>query len=102
MLNFIPKTILGKWSTCLILIFFFSLSIFYIFIALGQRGGETFFSNLFLTIPMLFATTCAIASFFTGIISIFRDKEKSFLLFFSVLIGFFVLLFCFCEIIFPH
>ena len=96
------KTRFGKWSVGLIAIFFLSLVFFYIFIALGQRGGEGFFSNLWLAIPGLLAGISGIFAFFTGIISIFKDKERAVLVFLSTAIGFLILLWCLAEILFPH
>ena len=46
-INLLPESQLGKWSVGLIIAFIVCLGIFFIFIALGQKGGETFFSNLF-------------------------------------------------------
>ena len=43
-----------------------------------------------------------IAAFFTGIISILKNKERSVLVFLSTLLGSLVLLWIFAEIAFPH
>jgi len=96
------KTRLGKWSVGLIVIFFLSLATLYFFIALGQRGGEGFFSNLLLAIPGLVAGISGIFAFFTGIISIFKHKERAVFVFLSTAIGFLVLFWCLAEILFPH
>jgi len=101
-LNFIPKTCLGKWSVILIVFFFLFFAVFWVFVVSGQRGGDTFFSNLFLTIPMLLAASSGIIAFFTGIISIINKKERSIFVFLSTLIGFFILFFCLGEVLFPH
>jgi len=95
------KTKLGKWSVGLIISFFIFLGLFFVLVGLGERGGETFFSNLILTIPMLIAAICAISSFITGVISFIR-KERSILVILSSLIGFLVLLWCVAEVAFPH
>ena len=100
--NFIPKTYLGKWSVYLIISFFVFLGLFFVFVNLGERGGETFFSNLKLTIPMMIAGISGVGSFFTGVISVFKNKEKSVLVFLSTLIGLFVLWFVSAEVLFPH
>ncbi|MFH1749555.1 MAG: hypothetical protein ABH837_01510 [bacterium] len=97
-----PKTKLGKWSVWLIVAFIIFLSIFYLMIASGQRGGEFFFSNLWLTIPILIAAICGISSFFTGIISVIKDSERSVFVYLSSLLGFLVLLFVLGEFISPH
>jgi hypothetical protein len=101
-ISFVPKTVLGKWSVGLIVAFFLFLASFFILVASGQRGGETFFSNLALTIPMLFAGSCGVAAFITGIIGIIKSKERSALVYVATAIGFFVLFFWLGEIISPH
>jgi hypothetical protein len=99
---FVPRAKLGKWSVGLIAVFFLLFAVFWLFFASGQRGGDTFFSNFFLAIPMLLAGMSGIFAFFTGIISIIKKKERSILVFLSTLIGFFILFWCFSEVIFPH
>jgi len=99
---FIPKTRLGKWSLglCAALIIFFLVT--RIIVALGQAGGETFFSNLSISIPMFLAALSGIAAFFTGIIGIIKSKERAALVFITAIIGFFVLAFVLAEFLSPH
>ena len=97
-----PKSISGQWSIRFIIFFFLFLLIFFLFVASGERGGETFFSNLLLTVPFLLATISGIGAFFTGIISIIKNKERSVSVFISTGIGFLVLLWSIAEILFPH
>ena len=97
----IPKNPLGKWSIGLILGFFLFLILFFILVGLGQRGGDTFFSNLLLTIPMLIAVASAIGSFVVGIIGIIK-KERAILVFISILIGLMVFVYSALELLFPH
>ena len=101
-LHFIPKTQLGKWSIWLIIAFIVLFMSFQLLVASGQRGGDTFFSNLALSVPMLIAGISGISAFFTGIIGIIRNKERSFLAFISTIIGFFILFFVLGEFLFPH
>ena len=98
----LPKTVLGKWSIELILAFFLLLITGMIVVATGQEGGETIFDNLFISIPMITAAICGIASFFTGIISIIWKKERCILIFISSIIGLLILWFIIGEIIVPH
>ena len=100
--NFMPKTLLGRWSAGLIAGFFLFLVSFLLLVASGQRGGDTFFSNLVLTVPILLAGTCGVSAFLTGLIGIIRSKERAILVYLAVAIGFFVLFFWLGEIIFPH
>ncbi len=94
----LPKTVLGKWAIGLILAFFLFLIIGMTVVATGQIGGNTIFDNLYISIPMLSAGICAIASFITGIISIIWKKERSILIFISSIIGLVILWFVIGEI----
>lgn len=100
--NFIPTTNLGKWSGRFIVVFFVLLAVFYLFVASGQRGGETFFSNPLLATTILAAGAAGAAAFFTGIVSILIRKERAILVFVATAIGLFVLFFALGEILFPH
>ena len=97
-----PRTIMGKWSTGLIIAFFLFFGVFLILVALGQRGGDTFFSNLELTIPMLVAGVSSVSALVTGIIGIVKNRERSVLVFLATAIGLVVLTFSLGEILFPH
>lgn len=100
--DFKPKTNLGKWSAWLIVTFAILLGVFRLLVASGQQGGDTFFSNLLLTIPMLLAATSGIAAFVTGLISIVKGKERSIAVYLAVAFGLFVLIFALGEVISPH
>jgi len=100
--SILPKTPLGKWSIGLIVAFIVFFMAFQLLVASGQRGGETFFSNLVLTIPILLAGTSGVFAFLTGLIGVIRNRERSILVFLSMVIGLFVLLFWLGEVIFPH
>ena len=99
---FIPRTVPGKWSVWLIAAFILLFALFYILVAAGQRGGETYFSNLLLAVPYTLAAICGIASFFTGIIGVIRSRERAILVYPSMIIGLCVLLWMLAEVIFPH
>jgi hypothetical protein len=101
-IDVLPKTSWGKWSVGLIaaLILFFVL--FLIFVISGQRGDDTFFSNLLLSIPILLAGACGIAAFVTGLIGVILSKERSILVFLAIFIGFDILVFAFGEFLAPH
>ncbi len=101
-ITFTPKTHLGKWTVGLIIAFFIFLAVFFIFIQLGERGGETLFSNLKLFVPYSIAALSAVASFFTGLITTFKNKERSVLVFLCMVVGFLVLLWILAELVFPH
>jgi peptidoglycan/LPS O-acetylase OafA/YrhL len=101
-ITFLPKTRLGKWSVGLIIAFFVFLASFFVLVASGQRGGETFFSNPALTVPMLFAGGCGIAALVTGLIGLIRSKERAILVYLAAAIGLFVLIYCLGELLYPH
>jgi len=100
-MKFIPKTKLGRLSVELILSFVFFMIIFYSFVYAGYRGGDTFFSNPFLSIPILFAAISGISASVVGIVSVFK-KERNLFVFLSILIGIFVFIFILGELISPH
>ena len=99
---FIPSSFLGKISLFLILFFIISLGIFFIFLGMGERIDEKFFSNLKLSIPFLFSVSSGIGSFLTGFISIIKFRECSVLVFISTLTGFFVILSILSGILFLY
>jgi len=101
-ISLLPQSALGKWSVGLLAAFAVFFAAFGLLVASGQRGGETFFSNLALTIPILLAGTSGVLAFVTGLIGVIRNRERSILVFLAMLVGFLVLLFCVGEIMFPH
>ncbi|MFH1209212.1 MAG: hypothetical protein V1663_00265 [archaeon] len=99
---FLPQTKLGKISVWLITVSFLLLALMRFFVFLGQRGGETFFDNLYLGIPGILAGISIISAFFIGIWSIIKYKERSVFVFISTLIGLIGLFFLIGEITVPH
>ncbi|OGY24460.1 MAG: hypothetical protein A2172_04920 [Candidatus Woykebacteria bacterium RBG_13_40_15] len=101
--TFLPKTTLGKWSVGLVVLFFLLLATGMTAVSVfKQEGGETIFDNLWISIPMLSAGAAAIAALITGIISIWKSKERAILVFVATLIGLLVLWFIIGEILAPH
>jgi hypothetical protein len=99
----LPTTTLGKWSTGLgiSLIGFFILS-FAIIILGHQTGGETFLDNLYIAVPMFLAGLSGIGALITGVICIFKYKERSVLVFLASAVGLFVLFIVLGEFLAPH
>ena len=62
-----------------------------ILILTGQRGGETFFSNPWLSGSLSAASAAAISSFVTGLIAIIKDNERSLFVILCSLIGLMIL-----------
>jgi hypothetical protein len=99
--SFLPKTKLGKLSVIFILIFFAMLLLMQLFVMLGETGRETFTDNLKLFFTATIGGLSGIASFLTGIVSIIKNKERSFLVFLGTLIGLFILFFLLGEFLGP-
>lgn len=97
--DLLPKTILGKWSVGLIVIFFLLFVLFNLLVASGQRGPGF---NPWLAFTIIPAGISGISAFFTGIIGIIKKKERSLLVFLSVALGLFVLIFLLGEVMVPH
>lgn len=98
----LPRSKLGKLTIYLCLAFWIFFAIFVGFVRFGQRGGMGFFDNLYLTIPILLAGFYGVTSFLTGVVSFFKQKEKSLIVFLCLLWGAFVLVFISGEILTPH
>jgi len=107
-LSFIPKTILGKWSIVSIIampIFFYigiSFVSFYESVPAGKTIPHDIVVRPGVALPMLTGLISGIAAFFTGIVGIIKKNDYSVLVFLSTIIGFFALLWCLAEILFPH
>ncbi len=98
----VPRTESGRWSLGLIAGFVAGLSCFAVAVATGQRGGEGFFDNLWLTGPMLAAFAAAVGATTTGLVAIVRQGERAVLVILGVLVGSLVTLFGVLEVAFPH
>ena len=97
-----PITSPGWWSVWLTLGFLLLMIVFYILVWSGQRGGETFFSNLWLSIPFVLAAISAFAGGIFALVGIGWKKERSVFVFIALFVGIFVSWFAFMEIAFPH
>jgi cytochrome bd-type quinol oxidase subunit 2 len=97
-----PGTRMGWWSTGFFVAFVVLLILFYALVASGQRGGETFFSNLWLSLTLLPAVISAIVSGVLAAVAIAQKRERSLISFVALLIGVFVAIFAIGEIAFPH
>ncbi|MFC1687374.1 hypothetical protein ACFL0L_02250 [Patescibacteria group bacterium] len=97
-----PRTTMGKWSVGLIGAFIFFMVVFFVLVESGERGGDTFFSNLALTIPILIAGACGVAGFVVGLIAMIRKRERSWLVYIATAIGAFIAFWISAEILFPH
>jgi UDP-N-acetylmuramyl pentapeptide phosphotransferase/UDP-N-acetylglucosamine-1-phosphate transferase len=89
----LPATMWGRWATGLLIAVLVFFGATYVLIATGQRPGETFTSNLTLSIPGLLAGVCAIGAFATGLIAVIFRAERSPLVFLATLVGLLAIVF---------
>lgn len=98
----VPTSEYGKKTLWLILLFWVFIVIFRIVILMGYRGGDTFFSQPALFIPISLAGLCAVAAFFVGFISMIKDRDRSLFVILTTAFGGFVLYFILGELLYPH
>ncbi|MBU2598065.1 MAG: hypothetical protein KKC53_02635 [Actinobacteria bacterium] len=95
-----PKTKAGKWSVGLIIAFLLLFATSQLLpAAFGQRGPVL---DLVFVVAVITAGISGVAAFFTGLISIIKSKERSFLVFIATAIGLFVLIFVLGEFLVTH
>ena len=81
-LNFLPDTKLGKWSVILFIVLVVLVAYFFLMTGVfNQTGGDTFFSNLNLAIPMVVAWASGLVSLILGILAVLGAKSRSILVF---------------------
>ncbi len=108
-INFAPKSNLGKWSIGLSvmvpILLYIGMSFVSFYEAVPVPAGKTIPHDIMvrpgIALPMLAGFISGIAAFFTGIVGIIRKKDRSILVFLSTAIGFFVLLWCLAQFLFP-
>lgn len=97
-----PGTGLGRWSVGLIVVFAAGLSFFAVAVSAGQRGGQGFFDNLWLTVPILVAFAAAVGAMITGLVAVIGRQERALPVFLAVVVGAAVTLFGVLELAMPH
>lgn len=70
-------------------------------VASGLEGGETFFDNLYISIPMTLTFLSGVLAFCLGLMAIIKKKERSPLVFIATFIGLLVLVFVAGEFLGP-
>ena len=107
-LDFVPKTILGKWSVLLVFgipIFFyigFSFVSFYKDIPAGRTIPQDIIVRPGVALSMLTGMASGVSSFITGIVSVTRKKERALLVYISTIIGGLLIVFLLGELSSPH
>ncbi len=82
-----PKSLLGKWSTGLIIAALLMVVVSIIEVVLGSRGGVTFYVTSIWQITNLLVVVFAILSMVIGIIGIVKSKERSAFVFVATALG---------------
>ncbi len=107
-LEFIPKTILGRWSVGLIIVMpvFFYIGFSFVGFYESVLAGKTILQDIILrpgvSLPMLIGMVLGVLSFITGLVSIIRKKEHTLLAYAATMIGGLLTLFLLGEIFLPH
>jgi hypothetical protein len=89
----LPATQWGRWAIGLLIAVLVFFGAIYVLIASGQRPGDTFTSNLTLSVPALLAGVCAIGAFVTGLIAVIFHGERSLLVFLATVVGLLAIVF---------
>jgi hypothetical protein len=107
--EFMPKTILGKWSLGLIatmpVLFFigpFLTNLLYKSVPAGNTILEDIAGRPVLVLTMIAAMVSGISALITGLIAVTRQKERAPLVYVAIIIGAFLMLFLAGEVLFPH
>ncbi len=78
------------------------MGLFAILVASGQRGGDEFFDNLWLTVPVLVAFASAVVATVAGVVAVVGQRERSVAAIAATIVGLAVTIFGFMEVAFPH
>jgi hypothetical protein len=97
-----PTTMAGSLAIGLEAAFVGCFLLMQLLVALGERGGDTFFSNIWLSSTALAGGAAAIAGGLSAVFAIVRRRERSILVIAAGLLGGLVLFFLAGEVLFPH
>jgi hypothetical protein len=97
-----PTTGPGRWSVLAIAAFAGFFSTFVLLVTAGQRGGEEFFDNLWLTVPFLAAYVAGVAAFVLGAVAIASAGERSVTVIGVTILGLLITSFGVLEVVVPH
>ncbi len=78
------------------------LAVFALTVAAGQRGGEEFFDNLWLTVPFLGAYLAGVSALVLGVVAMTAFGERSVGVVAATILGLLITAFGVLEVLFPH
>lgn len=97
-----PRSRPARLSLNLTLVAVILFAVFFGLVAMGQKGGDTFFSNPWLSGVITAGAACSIGAAIAGLWAIVREQERSISVFVTTTIGLLVLLYVILEISLPH
>ena len=97
-----PHTRRGWWSLGLLGASIALFGAFFALVASGQRGGDSFLDNLWLSGTIVPAAALAVASGAMGLTAAVKDGERSIAVLVAMVAGLLVALFVVAEIAIPH
>ena len=97
-----PRTPLGRLAVVGDVVALVLLGVFIGLVSGGQRGGDTFFSNAWLSWTILLAAGASIAAGGAGLVCIATRRERSVAVSVAAVLGLLVLAWVLAEIFVPH
>lgn len=97
-----PTSRTGRWALGCVGAALLCFAVANVGIAFGQRGGDTFFDNPFLSFTMLAAAACALAGGGLAAFALATRRDRSGLLLLPLLLGLVVAFFVVGEVVWPH
>lgn len=101
-LSFRPSSRGGWWAVGFAAVSLLGLAVFFVMVASGQRGGDSFLDNWLLTGPMVVVLAAAIAGLIAALLAVVRSHERGLAVAIPALWGLFVTFFAVGELAVPH
>ncbi|MHB8606189.1 MAG: hypothetical protein ACYDCK_13145 [Thermoplasmatota archaeon] len=100
--HILPSTRVGRASAGLLAAAVATFILVQLIVASGQRGGDTFLDNLWISVPALAAGVAGIAAGIVGALAVLRKHERGGLVFAAIAIATVILVFVAGELVVPH
>jgi hypothetical protein len=97
-----PRTPSGRRSVGFAVGFVALMAVFFAVVATGQRGGDRFFDNLWLSVPIVGAWLSGLAAAVSGSYAVLARRERAVLVFVSASVGLLISAFGIAEVLFSH